>query len=42
MKKTFEEPELELIEIREEDVVCASGCATDCPTYGPPLYGTEL
>ena len=41
MRKTYVEPEIKLIEIEEKDIICTSGCATVCPTYGPPLYGTE-
>ena len=34
MKKTYEEPEVKLIEVPESDVICASGCQTECPEFG--------
>ncbi len=41
MKKTFEEPEMKVIEIEDVDVICASGCQS-CPAGWTPVGDSWL
>jgi hypothetical protein len=34
MKKPFVEPDIQVIDLEAEDIICASGCSTDCPEFG--------
>ena len=34
MKKEFQKPEMQEVELEDVDVICTSGCAVPCRTYG--------